>query len=278
VVATCVSNPSLRPEGAMTDRDGRFIISGLLIGKWEIQVLIGQQYAKTKEPVQVLPSSVVDAGDLTLGAMPAGMSAAPRGEADERNRRGAELQAKFHADIALGNFDDAIAKLTAIAKDTPKCAPCSAKIGEAQMKKGDLDAAEKSFLEAIEFDANFADAYMALASVYNSQKKFDDAVKMNSKATEIMTAKGGGAGPAALYNQGVALWNADKFAEAEAFFKKASEADPKMADAFFRLGMAQVNLGKIPDAIKSLEAFLALNPRGKDAEIAQAKAMLAAIK
>jgi tetratricopeptide (TPR) repeat protein len=72
------------------------------------------------------------------------------------------------------------------------------------------------------------------------------------------------------------LWNAGKIPEAEAAFKKATELDPKNADAFYQLGVAQVSSGKVPDAVKSLEAYLKLAPTGKNADTA--KALLASIK
>jgi len=281
VVATCVSNPKLEPKGATSDSDGRFQVGGLTFGKWEVVITKANTLFKTKEPLSLLPGVVSDIGDITLMPMAPGTSpvASSKKEADERNKRAAELQTKFKAandDIVAGKFDDAIVKLDAVAKELPKCAACSAKLGEVYMKKDDLVNAEKYFKEAIEFDEKTVDAYNALASIYNAQQKFDDALKMSAKAKELTTSAGGIQDPAAVYNEGVVLWNAGKTAEAEAAFKKASELDPKNSAAFYQLGMAQLSAGKNAEAVKSFEEYLKVDPKGKDAETA--KAILLQIK
>ena len=58
--------------------------------------------------------------------------------------------------------------------------------------------------------------------------------------------------------------------------RAAVAADPKMAEAHYWLGMANVNQGKLPEAVKSFEEYLKLDPSGQYAE--QAKGMLSAIK
>jgi tetratricopeptide (TPR) repeat protein len=58
----------------------------------------------------------------------------------------------------------------------------------------------------------------------------------------------GGASAESLYNQGVILWNAQKYAEAKTQFEAAVKADPNMALAYYQLGMANLNLGQIPEA------------------------------
>ena len=64
--------------------------------------------------------------------------------------------------------------------------------------------------------------------------------------------------------------------EARPLFEQALAADPKLADAHYMLGMIYVGMDKKPDAVKELEAYLALAPTGDNA--ATAKAILAQIK
>ncbi len=49
-----------------------------------------------------------------------------------------------------------------------------------------------------------------------------------------------------------------------------------MAEAHFRLGMANLNLGQLPDAAKAFEEYLKIAPAGENAEMA--KAILKQIK
>jgi tetratricopeptide (TPR) repeat protein len=281
VVATCLTVASVKPAGGITDNEGRFQITGLQFGKWNVVISKGNLIFKNKEPLNLIPGVVTDLGDMVLMPLAGGATApvANKAESDAHNKKVADIQAKFKSaneDIAAGKFDDAIPKLEAVANGVEKCAPCSAKLGDVYLKKQDLTNAEKYYLQAIEFDAATVDAYTALAMIYNTQRKFDEALKMSAKASESNKAKGGAEDPAAVFNEGIVLWNARKMPEAEAAFKKATELDPKNAAAFYQLGMTQVSQGKNPEAVKSLEAYLKLEPTGKDADTA--KAILASIK
>ena len=71
-------------------------------------------------------------------------------------------------------------------------------------------------------------------------------------------------------------WNAGKVPEAKKLFEQAVQADPKLADAHYWLGMATVNEGNLPESAKHFEEYLKLAPTGQYAE--QAKSILASIK
>ena len=72
------------------------------------------------------------------------------------------------------------------------------------------------------------------------------------------------------------LWNAGKFAEAKEKFEAATKADPNNADAQYRLGMANVNLGDMPGAVSAFEAYLKAAPTGPHAD--EVKGFIAAMK
>ena len=117
-----------------------------------------------------------------------------------------------------------------------------------------------------------AETLNALATLYNNQKRFDEAAAVSTKAAA--SAPAGNAD--AIYNQGIILWNAGKIPEAKTKFEEAVKANPGHADARFQLGMALINEGKLPEAAASFEEYLKLAPTGQFA--AQAKAMLAQLK
>ena len=50
------------------------------------------------------------------------------------------------------------------------CAACYVRIGDVYLKKNDLANAEKSYLQAIEFDPKLPEPYRALASIYNHRR------------------------------------------------------------------------------------------------------------
>jgi len=262
-------NITLKRE-TKTDRRGQYIQAGLQSGPWDVTVEKGD----LKMTLNTRVSAGVMANlDFTLvkDAPSGSMSAEDAKKLAELRK---ELEAKYIAAVALidaGKHDEGIAALTALIAETGGCAICEAKIGEAFLKKGDEAGAEAAFKKAIAADPKLPDPYAALASLYNQQKKFDQAAEMSKKATELSGAGGasGGASASVVFNQGIIFWNQSKIAEAKAQFEQAIKLDEKFADAHYWLGMALVNEGKLPEAVVSFEKYLTLAPTGQHAETAK---------
>jgi len=263
-----------------TNIRGEFTRAGLRTGEWKMTATKGELTGS--HTVRVMINEMARVATLIIkvpvkgaGTDTSGMTAK---DVEARNKLMATMQAEFDAGVAAIATapDDAIAKLLLVAGQIPNCAICHSKIGDAHIKKEDQAGAEAAYKKAIELDPKLADPYAALAILYNQQKKFDDASAMSTKANELLGASATGGDPAALYNQGIILWNAGKFPEAKAEFEKVIKLDPKMAEAHFRLGMANLNLGQLPDAVKAFEEYLKIAPTGENAEMA--KAILKQIK
>ena len=174
-------------------------------------------------------------------------------------------------DTAITEFDKAIAAM-------PDCGDCYVNKGFSQIEKKQFPEAEASFRKAVELDKQSADGFAGLASSLNAQKKFEEATTAGEQALKLSggDAGGGAASPEAAYNQGVILWNGGKFAEAKAQFETAIKGKPDMADAYYQLGMANLNLGQIPDAVTAFEGYLKVAPNGPKA--AEVKAAVGALK
>jgi len=153
-----------------------------------------------------------------------------------------------------------------------------AKIGSEHLNAGRYAEAEAAFKKAVELKPDHAGAHAQLAAVYNAQRKFDLAAEASAKAAQLAGAAGpaGGGNAEALYNQGVVLFNGQKFTEAKAAFEAATKADPNLALAHYQLGMTALNLGDFALAVSSLEKYLSLDPNGPKA--AEVKASLPALK
>lgn len=173
-----------------------------------------------------------------------------------------------------GDHDTAVARFTEAVKGSPDCADCYYNLGVSQLQKKDEKGAEESWKKALELKPDNAAAMNALATLYNNQKRFDEAAAMSAKAGAAGGATGGSAD--ASYNQGIILWNQGKIAEAKAKFEEAIKADPNAADAHYQLGMALLNEGKMPEAVASFESYLKIAPTGQFAT--QAKTMVAQLK
>lgn len=190
---------------------------------------------------------------------------------EEQAAKNLAIKKYFDTGIAAsgaGNHQGAIDAFTAAAAQMPTCSDCYYNIGVAQTQLKNADAAEAAFKKAIEVRPAYPEAYNALASLYTGQKKMDLAAEASSKAAELSVAAGGGNADS-LFNAGVGLWNANKFAEAGAAFDGAVKADPNYADAHFMLGKVNLNLGKLPEAAAAFQAYLKLAPTGKNAAEAQ---------
>jgi tetratricopeptide (TPR) repeat protein len=228
----------------------------------------------------------LDERELNFTLKPGGGGGGSDADRKRIEAENAALKSAFEQGATLGNegkYDEAIAKFNEVLVKLPNCAECLNNIGALNFKKKDYDAAEAAYKKSIGVKADSAEAYMGLANVYNAQKKFDQASEAGAQAQKILSAAGGGAAGAgggasagAVFNQGVVAWNAGKIPDAQKFFEQAVSLDPKLADAHYWLGMANVNQGKLPEGVKSFEEYLKLDPKGQYAE--QAKSMLAAIK
>jgi tetratricopeptide (TPR) repeat protein len=189
--------------------------------------------------------------------------------------KAAELKKVFEEGVnasRAGQHDAAIEKFTAALAISPNCFDCQFNIGVAHMAKKDEKAAEAAWQKAVEMKPDYPEALNALATLYNNQKRFDEAAAMSAKA-----AAGGGAGGAdATFNQGIILWNQGKIAEAKVKFEETIKMNATHADAHYQLGMALLNEGKLAEAVASFETYVKLAPDGQYA--GQAKGMIAQLK
>ncbi|MBM3807059.1 MAG: tetratricopeptide repeat protein [Acidimicrobiia bacterium] len=195
--------------------------------------------------------------------------------AANNDAKAAELKKLFEDGVnasRTGQHDMAVEKFNAALAISPQCFDCVFNIGVAQMAKKDEKAAEESWKKAIEIKPDYAEALNALSTLYNNQKRFDEAVAMSARA-----ASTGGAGNAdAVFNQGIILWNQGKIADAKVKFEETLKMNANHPEGNYQLGMALLNEGKLAEAVTSFETYLKLAPEGQNA--GTAKAMIAQLK
>ena len=251
-----------------TNNKGEYVQVGLQSGAYTITVTKDQLVATSK--VNVTQGTPAEANLTLVPAATAGLS--------PEQRQLQEAAASAIEALRAGRDDEAITKLNDVIGKLPSCSDCYYNLGLAYTHKQQYAEAETALKKSIELKPTSPDPYNGLANVYNAQKKFDDALAMNAKATELAGSTGGagGGGAEAMYNQGVVLFNAGKYAEAKTQFESATKADPNNANAFYQLGMTSLNLGQIPEAVSALETFLKLAPN--DSKAAQVQGSLPALK
>jgi tetratricopeptide (TPR) repeat protein len=196
--------------------------------------------------------------------------------AANNDAKAAELRKTFDEGVAAtraGNHDAAIEKFKAAQTMSANCFDCMFNIGVAYLAKKDDKQAEESWKKALEMKPDYAEAMNALSTLYNNQKRFEEAGAMSAKAA---SAGGAGGSAEATFNQGIILWNQGKIAEAKAKFEETIKASATHADAHYQLGMALLNEGKLPEAVSAFETYVKLAPDGQYAT--QAKGMIAQLK
>jgi Flp pilus assembly protein TadD len=125
--------------------------------------------------------------------------------------------------------------------------------------------------KALALDPEATDLYGLLAEGYRTKGD-----KAKTAEYEKKFAAANPDNPDILYNQAVDLYNKGDFRGAEPVLRKVLEVRPDSAKAHFLLGMACVNLNKIPEMKTHLTEYLKLDPKGADAAVA--KEMLDAFK
>jgi tetratricopeptide (TPR) repeat protein len=190
--------------------------------------------------------------------------------------KAAELKKAFEEGVTASRAnqnDLAIEKFNAALAISPNCFDCQFNIGVALMAKKDEKGAEEAWKKAIEMKADYAEALNALSTLYNNQKRFEEAGAMSARAA---TAGGGSGSADATFNQGIILWNQGKIAEAKVKFEETIKINAAHPEAHYQLGMAMLNEGKLAEAVTEFETYVKLAPEGQYAT--QAKGMIAQLK
>ena len=265
---TIEATDSNRKNEVKTNRNGEFMQLGLQSGQYNVT-------AVKDNLKQTLTARITRGAPVELSFQLGQTSSLTPEQIKEQAAM--QAMAKEASDaMSAGRLDEAITKFGQIVAKVPTCRDCYYNLGLANAKKGQYAEAEAAFLTAVQLGPSSADAYTGLANIYNAQKKFDQAAEASAQAQKLSAAAPGGASASSVFNQGVIAWNASKIPEAKKAFEEALRLDPKLADAHYWLGMANLNEGKMPEAATSFETYLKLDAAGKYAE--QAKGILSQIK
>lgn len=144
-----------------------------------------------------------------------------------------------------------------------------------------LNKAAETYNKLIELQPDSGPAYNQLGNIYAAEGKMPEAEDALTKAAQLdpQTA------PKAYFNMGANLINHGKLDDAIPFFKKATDADPNYAEAWYQYGTLLMNKGSVdpktgaqtypPDTSVAFQKYLQLQPTGTHA--AEAQAMLQAM-
>ncbi len=300
-----------------TDKKGHYYYGGLQPGMYRVSIEVDGKERGVQDHVQLhLTADPQPVNfDLKAGAAPAAAGgAAPeltkeqeRGmtpeqkAAYEKNKSAKEEQIKknkalndaFNAGIAAQDakqWDVAIESFEKAATLDPTQNVVFGRLADsysalAKTKSGAdqqaaLDKAIGAYQKAIELKPDAPEYHNNYALALAGEKKFPEAQAELQKAAQLDPTNAG----KYYYNLGAVLVNTGQLEPAGDAFKKAIEAEPTYADAYFQYGITLMGKattgadGKMVPVAGTAEAFnkyLELAPNGRDAETA--KAMLAQI-
>ncbi len=126
-----------------------------------------------------------------------------------------------------------------------------------------LDQAEEAYLKAISLDPALSNALTNLGNLYYRRDQIEQAEVYYRQALESDPEQ-----PEALYNLGFLHFERREISEAITLFRDALKSDPSFADAHFNLAMALEERGDKDAARPHWRRYLALEPSGSWADIA----------
>jgi tetratricopeptide (TPR) repeat protein len=134
-------------------------------------------------------------------------------------------------------------------------------LGNAFIRRGAYNHAEKEFESALSVNARDTRALNGLAVVYWQQKKYDEAIKL----FEILAADK--PNEASFHNNlGIAYMEKGLLDQAIKKLRKTTEIFPVFPDAFVNLGIAYTKKGHYKKAKNELEKALKLSPGHREAQ------------
>src|SRR6185437_10793428 len=144
-------------------------------------------------------------------------------------------------------------------------------LGDAQTgdeRNKSYEMAIQSYQKGLEIKPGDAGVYNQIGNLYGKEKKIPEATEALNKAAQLdptMAAK-------AYYNMGANMVNTGSPDKAAEFFKKATDADPNYAEAWYQYGSLQMMQGKVdpktgaqtypPDTANAFRKYLELQPSG----------------
>jgi Flp pilus assembly protein TadD len=133
-------------------------------------------------------------------------------------------------------------------------------LGTAQYEAGNLDAAERMFSEGARFPGMLGEAYSNLGAIALRRGQAKEALWLLSRATKHRPGKAN-----VRYNYAMALYSANRHADALNELRTAAVLDPADAGVQFFAGVVALRLGLLHDAEEAFREALRLDPRHQDA-------------
>jgi Flp pilus assembly protein TadD len=164
--------------------------------------------------------------------------------------------------LSQARFDQCIKFIKEAEQGRTLSPPVYAVLGDAYLKKGDLDQAEKSYLQALGTEGGNRDALLGMALVSGARGGAKSAAGYLSRAKERIENS-----PDLLYRFALVALNLNSTADAVSAIKKAIEINPAEPSYHFVLGLAWLKKPDIQEAEQAFRQSLKLKPGSSSAQM-----------
>jgi len=167
------------------------------------------------------------------------------------------MKQKTEADFSKNDYYLALDDILAVKKCNPKDPEVFYWLGRIYQARLEMGKSEENYLQAVQLNKNYSQAYMALGNLYLKQNKNERALENYKKAASDDT-----------YREAYIAWNnigwiyllQDNYAEAEQALLKSLAFQPGFCAAFCNLGELRAKQKKYGEAIIQYQKSISLCP------------------
>ena len=163
--------------------------------------------------------------------------------------------------LKKGNVDEAIAHFQEALQIIPDYAEAHNNLGNALLKKGNVDEAIVHYQKALQIKPDYAGDHNNLGYALLKKGNVDEAIAHFQKALQITPDYA-----EAHYNLGNALLQKGNVDEAIVHYQKALQITPDYAEAHNNLGNALIKKGSVDEAIVHYQKTLQIKPDNVEAQ------------
>lgn len=227
-----------------TDKNGRYVLSGLPHGRYKVTVKKDGYETRTFEWDFSTPQErmqKVEMETIILASEEMLRVAAQAKEAQQAITRAMDL-------IKQNNLEDALNLLQDLAKKYPDDSNVRYLLGFTLGRLHRYEEAVVELRKVIELVPQFAPAYQQLGYCYQNLKDMDKAIEYYKKSAELDPTNS-----ANLYNLGLILFEMSRVDEALSYFEKALAAKAEDVDTLEMIARCYINKGELLKAVEYLE-------------------------
>jgi tetratricopeptide (TPR) repeat protein len=227
-----------------TDQKGRYVLSGLPHGRYQVTVKKDGYETRTFEWDFSAPQERMQKVEMETIVMASVEQIRIAAQAKEAQQAISQAMEK----IRQGQLEEALTILKDVVQKYPDDSNVHYLLGVTLGRLQRYEEAVVELMRVIELVPKFAPAYQQLGYCYQNLKDMDKALEYYRKSAELDPANA-----ANLYNLGLILFEISKVDEALGYFEKALAAKADDVDTLEMTARCYINKGELAKAVDYLE-------------------------